>query len=45
MKAGDDHDIIEAENQKSDRIACGVGGDVALVDSTDRAGRYCEPIG
>jgi Ca2+-binding RTX toxin-like protein len=45
IKAGDGHDIIEGENQKSDRIACGAGEDVALVDSFDRVSRDCELIG
>ena len=44
ISAGDGHDVILAENGKIDRIECGAGDDIALVDSTDRVSSDCELI-
>jgi Ca2+-binding RTX toxin-like protein len=41
VRAGDDADIILAENNKRDRIDCGGGDDVALIDEGIDRVRNC----
>jgi RTX calcium-binding nonapeptide repeat (4 copies) len=44
LAAGTGNDVVFARDGRADRIACGWGRDVAVVDRRDRVGRGCEAV-
>lgn len=44
LEAGAGNDVVFAHDRRADRVACGRGNDVAVVDRRDRVARSCESV-